>query len=169
MEKFFNEILPLLITFGIPILIGIVGSSKKKKKRRPLSTGQTSIFSDDSSKQETDSEIEEIFAQHEAAQEEEPALEYKDMSVQEAKQKLEKEWEEARKKKREEKVEQEEKDEHATIIEGYEEGEQMTDNTYKRYYPTHQKKKSNAIDRIREDFDLEEAIIYSEIINRKHF
>jgi hypothetical protein len=183
MENFFDNILPILITFGIPILIGIL--STKKKKRKPVASADNFDFSLNSSENNTDQEIENIFSkQEEALEDQKQTKDKKEMSVQEVKEKLEQEWEEKNQKKEseikqdpdekkendvDERKEEKEEEEDNTILENYEEGEQMTDSNYSQYYPTKESKKKDVISKIKEDFDLEEGIIYSEILNRKHF
>jgi|GEM_PF-1880819 len=179
MENFFDKILPILITFGIPILIGIL--STKKKKRKPVASADNFDFNPNSSGNETDQEIENIFKkQEEVLEDQKQTKDKKEMSVQEVKERLEKEWEEKNKKKeskikqgpdktQEDDSEQKGEEESNTILENYEEGKQVTDSNYSQYYPTKESKKKEVINKIKEDFDLEEGIIYSEILNRKHF
>src|SRR6056297_1410176 len=176
MDEFFEKILPILITFGIPIFIGIVSSSKKKKKRSPVFSENKTEFNSDSSGKDTSQEIENLFDKEEETSEKQyQSEENKNVSIQESKTRLEEEWERSKhgkdnvKKAEKEKEQGTEKKEKGTILENYEEGEQMTEYKYEQYETTNKTKRKDVISRIQEDFDLEEAIIYSEIINRKHF
>lgn len=176
MSDFFEKILPILITFGIPIFIGIVSSSKKKRKRSPMFSENKMAFNVDSPGENPNQEVENLFdKEDEPSEKQYQSEEDKDVSIHEAKTRLEEEWERSKhekdnvKKAEKEKEQETEKKENDTILENFEEGEQMTEYKYEQYESTNKTKRKDVISRIQEDFDLEEAVIYSEIINRKHF